>query len=513
MSEFPAKVLRALLRLTKADVMVIAGGQVMQQCLALLTGVIIGRMVGAAGYGFVNIVRNILTPLQILAPLGLDVALLKHIGRGDRDLESTHRVLRRLRLIVLAVNLPVALVTGLGVGRVLMERVYRYPHFDLMLLVTMLALPLSADIAVLGAYYRSRRRPAAFAVMTLYLQPLARLALVAGAFLFARNAEALICIGTIQVVISAVAVWSSFTRWRTHDLATPQAAPAAAPDRDEWRVARTILGDSVWMSVSLFVYGMMRFVDVLVLGAFASAAVVGSYTALGSVAQLVSVWPMASSQTLGPNISRYYHAGDYAGVRKALNDYIHFASVVSGFLFAGVAAFGDHLDLLFGHTFHFRPLIAFLMPLGYLISATLGPTGFALSMTGRHRAELAILITGGAVLWALCGALIPSYGDVGAATAVCISFTIVNLLRFLWVGRTLGFIPGRIADLAPPIIAALLAFAVKLGLLGALPRTLPALLLGCVLYALAYAAVAYRFLLGDTGRAKVQALQGLRGTA
>jgi O-antigen/teichoic acid export membrane protein len=238
---------------------------------------------------------------------------------------------------------------------------------------------------------------------------------------------------------------------------------------------------------------------------------VGSYTALGSVAQLVSVWPIAASQTLGPNISRYYHAGDYAAVRKTLNDYIHFASVVSGFLFAGVAAFGDHLDLLFGPSFHFSPLIAFLMPLGYLLSATLGPTGFALSMTGRHRVELLVLIVGGATLTALCFVLIPTYQDVGAAAAVCLSFTLVNVLRFLWVGRTLGFIPGRIADFAPPIIATVLAFGIKLGILAYLPRTLSALMLGCVLYALAYAGVAYKFLLGENGRAKVHALRGLRG--
>ena len=49
----------------------------------------------AAGFGLVNIVRNILAPLQILAPLGLDLALLKYIGREDRDVESTHRILRR----------------------------------------------------------------------------------------------------------------------------------------------------------------------------------------------------------------------------------------------------------------------------------------------------------------------------------------------------------------------------------------------------------------------------------
>ena len=96
---------------------------------------------------------------------------------------------------------------------------------------------------------------------------------------------------------------------------------------------------------------------------------------------------------------------------------------------------------------------------------------------------------------------------------MCVSFSGVNRMRFVWWGRTLGFIPGSLADLAPPVVATLLAFAVKLGVLGHLPRTLPALVLGCALYALAYAGVAYKFLLGEAERAKVQGLQGLRGTA
>jgi O-antigen/teichoic acid export membrane protein len=501
-------------RLFTSDVAVLAGGQLLQQALTMLTGVAIGRMLGASGYGVVNIVRNIYTPLLILAPLGLDVALLKYVGRGDRGLESTKRIVSHLRLVVLAINLAVALFAGVVMGRVLMGSVYRYADFDIMLVITLLGLPIAADLAVLGAYYRSRHRPGSFALMTLYVQPVVRVVLVALAFFLAPSALAVVAINTVQVGVSAVFVWFHYRMWRRSEAAPdgPIRRDRAAT-REEWKLVRTILGDSSWMALNLFVYGMMRFVDILVLGAYASGKVVGAYAALGVVSQLVSIWPMASSQTLGPRISRHFHAGDLLALRKELNDYIHFASIMSGFIFAGVATFGDRLDLIFGRSFVFRPGIAFLMPLGYLLSATLGPTGFALSMTGRHRAELGILAVGALILGGSCYLLVPRWGDIGAATAVCITFAIVNINRFVYVARTLGFVPGRPADLLPPLLALILAYSAKIAVDAVLPRGLAGLAIACGLYAAGFAAITGAFLLGPEGRLKIQALLSQRSAS
>jgi O-antigen/teichoic acid export membrane protein len=484
----------------------------MQQALTLITGVVIGRMLGSSGYGLVNIVRNVYLPLVILAPLGLDVALLKYVGREDRDLASIDRIVGRLRLVVASASLPVALITGLVGGQLLMSRVYRYPHFDIMLLTTLLALPIAADLAVLGAYYRSRHRPGAFALMTLYIQPVARVVLVGLAFFLAPTTEAVVTINTLQVAISALFVWGHFSAWKKgeqRDNASP--APTKPDSPAEWRFVRVILGDSIWMAVNLFVYNMMRFVDILVLGIYVPSKVVGAYAALSAMSQLVTIWPMAASQTLGPKISRHFHGGDVPGLRKELNDYIHFASVMTGFIFAGVAAFGDRLDLLFGKSFVFRPGIALLMPLGYMISATLGPTGFALSMTGRHREELAILLAGAVILWISCYVLIPPLGDIGAAGAVCLTFALINITRFLWVAKTLGFVPGRLVDFLPPLIALAVAYGAKALVDLAAPRSLLGLLVACGLYAAAYGALTFQYLLGEQGRDKVRAMLGTAG--
>lgn len=153
-------------------------------------------------------------------------------------------------------------------------------------------------------------------------------------------------------------------------------------------------------------------------------------------------------------------------------------------------------------SFSLRTTIAFLMPLGFLISGTLAPTGYALSMTGRHRAEFAILLTGAVSLIALCVLLIPGHGQVGAAIASAASFAIVNILRFAYVSLVLGFIPGRLRDLLPPAFGLGAAFLAQFIMDEISERGLFALIAACVLYAFFFAIAAAVFLTAQGGLRK-----------
>lgn len=249
-----------------------------------------------------------------------------------------------------------------------------------------------------------------------------------------------------------------------------------------WPVLRIILSASIWMAASLLIYGLMRVVDIMMLGALTTPKDVGEYGALSTVALLVQVYPLAASQTLGPNVSRHYHNGDIDGVKRALDRYIYMAAIIASFIFAGIAVFGSRLDLLFGHSFRFRPDVAFLMPLGYLLSATLAPMGYALSMTGRHRSGTVILCLGALTLVALCALLIPPLGQAGAAMASATSFLVINLMRYSYVAKVLRFVPGEWRDLLSPPIALACAYAARFGLDALASRTLAAMIAACVLY-------------------------------
>lgn len=491
-------------RLLRNDVAIVAVGQLLQQVITMGTGIILARVLGSSGYGIVNLLRTLFTGLMTVAPLGLDLALLKYCGRHAADADNVAVTVSRLRIVAGVMNILVAVVIGLGFGGVLMRDVYRYDQFDTMLLITLAGLPFAADLGVMGAVYKAKNRPGLYALMTVYLQPVLRLFLTGVVVVVSPTIMAVVVINTIQIMVSSVAVMINHRSMTIRDQNRAETARQV-----RWGEVRNVLSESLWMALNMLVYGLMRFVDILMLGFYLPASEVGEYAALSTISLLVQVYPLAASQTLGPTVSRQYHAGDLNGVRRTLDDYIYLATLISGFIFAGIAVFGTRLDLVFGKSFHFQQGVTVLMPIGYLLSATLAPTGFALSMTGRHRAELGILVLGGAVLVVLCRILIPVFGQSGAAFAVAMSFFIINTVRFGYVAKVLGFVPGHWRDFMPPAAGLLLAYLARNVVdLGWAP-SLPAFLVACVLYAALYGAACQLVLLRPSERDVVGRL--LRG--
>lgn len=479
---------------SRNDTLIAAGGQLLQQALTVVTGILIARTLQSSGYGAVNVLRTIYSMAIILAPLGLDLALLKHAGRFQHPSPMFELVVSRLRGIVALANICVALLVGFALGGYLAHQVYpNIPGFQPMLLVTLAAVPIAADLAVLGAYYRGRHRPSIFSLATLYVQPVARVILVLLMIWAGPTPLAAVAITTIQVALSAVFLSAHLHGWRRKDLKETR-EDRAVMSAKAWRETRSILRESIWMAANMFVYGLIRLIDVLVLGAFALPRIVGEYAALSTVAQLIQVWPLAASQTLGPTVSRLYHEGDIDGIKRRLGEYLRLASIIGGFVFGGVAVFGDRLQYIFGHSFHFRTEIAFLMATGYLLSATLAPMGYALSMTGRHRAELVILALGGSALLVMCLVFVPQYGQIGAASSVAACFAAINIVRFAYVARVLGFIPGRLADFAPPLICLALAWAAKLAFEETFGANLLCTIAACAAYGAVYAVCVLLFL-------------------
>jgi len=473
----------------RIGLIIILGGMLFQQTSNFIIGVFVGHALGSYGYGLVNIIRNIFSISLILTPLGLDLAILKY---GPRFTSRTTFLLqmRRFRTLVAIVNLLLVLLAVGAFGGYLEKYVYRYAGFSTYLLIALLGLPLASDVAVLGAVYKVEGRPARFALMTAWLQTSVRL--IGGFLTLALHwpVVSVLITNTLAYALSLLAAWGGRLLGRHQD-DDIRGALEDTGDLQTWGYTGMILGDSLWMALSLFAYGVLRFVDVLVLGVYAPAQVVGSYAALSTISQIVATYPLATSQTLGPQISHSYYNGDMNEVKNALNNYISKASIIGSFAFGGIAAWGSHLDLVFGSSFSFDGNLAILLPLGWLISATLAPTGYSLSMTGHHRAELLILGAGALVLIAGCLLLVPRYGGLGAAIGVLTAFLAIDLTRFAAVMRYLGFRLGRAKDLLPPFLALALAFAIRAFMDAALGRTLLVMFAGCAGYAMAYAGLFY----------------------
>ena len=251
-----------------------------------------------------------------------------------------------------------------------------------------------------------------------------------------------------------------------------------------------ILSESLWMAVSLLVYQTIRLVDILILAAFTSPREVGAYT---RHEQRRPAHPDLSHRRLANPRPRdsarlpQYH--DLEAIKRALQTYLRRATLMGGYLLGGVAIFGADLGLVFGHGFSFPWPLPVLLGFGWFVSATLAPFGYVMSMTGRHRRELVILLGGALLLVACLLILVPRYAGIGAALSVAIAFLAVNAVRCLYVIRIIGRNPLHISNILPPAAFLAAAFACRQAALALVPQTLLNLILECTLYTIIAAVI------------------------
>ena len=458
------------------ETMIVSGGLLAQQATVFATGILIARHLGAVTYGTLGTLKSLSSVLVIVTPLGLDLALLKHASFYHGRPRQLRTMSRALRLGVGAVNVLLLILVVLWLGPVL-QGIYRdIPDFALLCAITMAGVVFATDVQISGALYRVFDRIVSYSVIVNYTQPCLRLAVSFAVLLAGGGIEALTWVNAAAFLYAFLAIATDERRFRARALPMPPLMVV--------RKAREILSESLWMAASLLVYQAIRLVDILILAALTTVQVTGEYAAMSSVAQLIQIYPMAISQTLGPRIALLYRQDDRFAIMLELRAYLRRASMLGGYLFGGVAVFGTDLDLVFGQSFSFSWPLASLLAFGWYVSAILAPFGYVLSMTGRHRQEVAIL-TAGAVMLVIClFALVPPLAAVGAALSVALVFVTVNVVRCACVVRVLSLNPLRPSDILPPLVLLAAAFACRTvgALLGS--QQLVVLVAECVAYSL-----------------------------
>ncbi len=465
-----------------ADFAVYAFGTIFQQVLTFAAGILIAHTLGPAGYGVTGLLRNFTVLALVVAPLGTDLSLLRFLNETQDDPNKRLGSVRAIRLLV-SLWSGLIMLCMMGAAVLFGKSFYKIDSFGPFAVFAFAALPFMADIAVMGATFRSMRVPVFQNVINLFVQPVLRLGLL-GLFL---TFHAGISGAILSNTLAAVGAWIGLELLLRAQFSKRGARMSWRPDLSE---IKHLFKYSLWLCVLLFLYSLIRNMDLPVLAKYVSTSQVGSYAATAVIAQIVLAFPQALSQTLGPRISQRYHAGQLDGVREAVLTYLRNAILVSSPVAAGLAIFAPWLDVVFGTRFHFDPKLSFILTMAYYFAAIFGSMGYCLSMTGKHVAEFFILLLGGVVTVASLLILVPRFGPAGAATGVALGYLTVESARTLVVSRVMGFVPGRLRDLLPlPIcLAAALSTSSAFAYLGIKHGLIAGAVLG-VLYLLIVAVI------------------------
>lgn len=408
-------------------------GKLLGRGIHVLGQVLLARLLGPASFGLYAIGWTLLRVFGLIAPLGLDRAIIRFVPRyWRRDASGLRSVLLQ--------SFRWAILSGIAVGGALFvgapwlaERVFHKPDLTIVIRVFSLAFPLMTGLQVAAAATRATKHMK-YSVYALEIgQPSANLALVllvvaTGWGLSGAVAAAVLSFG-LAFGLAAYYVKSLY----------PEAFRSGL---DTFPLSRELFAFSVPASLAGMSVMLSLWVDRLLVGYFRPAADVGVYQACSQVAMVFAVILSAFNTILSPYIADLYQERQLDRLRQLYRVGTRWGLYLSLLVFLVLAvASRDILSVVFGAAYSEGWKALVILASGQLAIAATGATAALMVMTG-HQKRWFVLTSSALLLNTLLNVLlVPRWGNEGAATATALSMGSLSLLGVLQVRQVLHLWP------------------------------------------------------------------------
>jgi O-antigen/teichoic acid export membrane protein len=186
-------------------------------------------------------------------------------------------------------------------------------------------------------------------------------------------------------------------------------------------------------------YSLLAYSDVLVLQHFRPPEEVAVYYASAKTLALVSFVYYSIAATTAHRFSGYNVAGDRKGLSAFIAQSIKWTFWPSFAATVLLLLCGRPILALFGPQFTQGYHLLFILAVGLLARAAIGPIERLLNMLGQQRICSMVYASAFAVNIGLCFIFIPHLGMTGAAIATATAFVFESLLLFTVTKNRLGF--------------------------------------------------------------------------
>jgi O-antigen/teichoic acid export membrane protein len=185
-------------------------------------------------------------------------------------------------------------------------------------------------------------------------------------------------------------------------------------------------------------YFLLTYSDIIVLKQFRSADEVAIYYAAAKTIALVSFIYYSVAQTIAHKFVEFDVGGDRAGLTAFLKHAVKLTFWPSLAVIVGLLVLGHPLLRLFGREFVAGYYLMFIIAIGLLARASVGPAERLLNMLGERRACALVYGASFAISLILCVVLIPRLGLAGAAAASSAALVFESVGLFVVAKRRLG---------------------------------------------------------------------------
>jgi len=200
----------------------------------------------------------------------------------------------------------------------------------------------------------------------------------------------------------------------------------------------------LWLAVSLPIfmvegfYMLLTYADVIVLQQYSSPDQVAVYYAAAKTLALVAFVYFSVAAATAHKFSEFHIAGDRVGLAAFFGDATRWTFWPSLAATVIILALGKPFLWLFGPQFVDGYYLMFILAIGPLARATVGPAERLLNMVGEQRACAVVYLAAFLGNIALCVMLIPVFGVAGAAIAISGAMMLEAALLFFVTKQRTG---------------------------------------------------------------------------
>ncbi len=403
--------------------------RVFSAALIFVSQILLARWMGRYEFGIYVYVWTWVVLVGGLAPLGIAYSTQRFIpeygARGDLDrLRGFLAGSRWLSfgLGTVAAGIGITLILALG------DRVA--DHYRVPFLLAFACLPVFALSCAQDGIARSYNWFDIALIPGYVAQPLVILAIFATAY-----AAGLPTTAMTAMVATAAAIWSIVLA--QHFLLEQRLANQVGPGPCRYEVVH-------WFKTALPIflvdgfYFLLTYTDILVLQLYVGPEDVAVYYATTKTMALLAFIHFAVSAAFAHRFSRFHVAGDREKLEAYVVDAIRWTFWPSLVAAIALLALGKPILMLFGAGFADGYPLLFVLVLGLLARASIGPAERLLNMVGEQRICAVIYALAFTINLLLCFLLVPRLGLSGAALSTATALLVESSLLFVFTKRRIG---------------------------------------------------------------------------
>lgn len=409
-------------------------GQLVSTGLKYLTQASLAWIFGAEGFGFYTLGLVFYQFCDLIARMGLELGAVRYVS-----IYNSSANLPKLKGILFTIlGLPFILGCMLGItlfycANPIAIDIFQKPDLAIVLRIFSLAIPIGASMTT-GLFATTGFQTTLYRVLVFdVIVPFTNLLLAVGLGLLGFK-----LFGASIAWVIALAIGLLLTLFFIWKLSPTLISNKIQPIFQ----LKELISFSLPLSLGTFLWLLLIWSDILMLGYYNTALEVGIYRAASQTAFLVILFDRSLIAIFAPTIASLFNQGKFAEAKKLFKTSSRWNFSLTFSLFIALIVASQNILKVFGVEFQSGWIILIILATGQLTRAGGGGLSMhMLAMSGHQYLKLygdiALAITN----IALNFLLIPLWGPLGAAIATASSMAGINLVRVIQVKYVLNAHP------------------------------------------------------------------------